>query len=457
MTQKYENYRMLVVSRDGREILLKPSDTGFELPRIAIPAGQRIAPGIVSEVKEQLQLRIVALYEIFPDGPSEACGDYYHAAVSPTDLRDVPEGMVWTPACSVIDEALLQRQDALAIEALWSKWKTRANDCQSEPFVGPDWFSEVTAWVASSLESHCLFLTGSFRQLNASSTFSLIEFGTNRRPVWFKAVGDPNTREFAVTLALANICPEYLPKIIASKPAWRGWLTEEAAGTSLSAANCARPWQMAAEALTRLQLQTRSRRQLICESGVRDLRSRQLLVQVPQFFEQIEACRLANDQPEERQLQTTDLSVLRDKVFETLSALDEFDIPDTIGHMDLNPQNIFCSEAGCAFLDWAESFIGCPFFSFEYLLQHFRRTPFTDFRSEADLRKAYFGCWRDALSPQDIHAVMQLVPLAALFSYAATLYSSTSSDGPPSPAKRYLLRLLRKMNRMTGPAKEVCA
>jgi phosphotransferase family enzyme len=458
MTQKYENYRMLIVSRDAREILLRPGDMGFELPRIVIPADQRIAAGVVNGVKEQLQLCIVALYEIFPQSPVDGCGDYYHAAVPHSDFPDVLEGMVWMPVRSVIAESFLQRKDALAVEALWSKWQATKDNCQSEPFVRPEWFSEVTDWVARALQSHFLFLTGSFRQLNASSTFSLIEFDTNRRPVWFKAVGDPNTREFAVTLVLANICPEYLPTIIASKPAWRAWLTEEAAGTSLAAANCARPWQMAAEALAGLQLLMRYQTQLLCESGVRDLRSRQLVVQVPHFFECMEACRLANDQPEEQQFQTTDFSTLRDAVFETLSALGEFDVPDTIGHMDLNPQNIFCSESGGVFLDWAESFIGCPFFSFEYLQQHFRRTPFADSLSEADLRKAYFGRWHDTLSPQDIHAVMQLVPLAALFSYATTLSSGASSDGLPSPAqRRYLLRLLRKMDRMTRPTKEVCA
>jgi Phosphotransferase enzyme family len=458
MTQKCENWRVLIVSRDRRDILLKPGDMGFELPRIVIPANQRIAAGIVSGVKDQLQLRIVALYEIFPQSPGDGRGDYYHAAVWHTDFPSSFGGMVWTPVRSVIAESLAQRKDALAVEALWSKWQATKDDCQSEPFAGPDWFSEVTDWVASSLESHSLFLTGSFRQLNASSTFSLIEFDTNRRPVWFKAVGHPNTREFIVTLALANICHEYLPTVIASNPAWRAWLTEEASGISLAAASCARPWQKAAEALARLQLLTRSQPQLLCESGVHDLRLRQLVERVPHFFECMEGCRLATDRPEEQQPQTTDLATLRDKVFETLSALDEFDVPDTIGHMDLNPQNIFCSGSGSVFLDWAESFIGCPFFSFEYLLQHFRRTPFADSLSEAGLRKAYFGCWRDALSPQDIHAVMQLVPLAALFSYAATLSSGTSSDSIPSPALRlYLLRLLRKMNRMTRPTKEVLA
>lgn len=458
MTQQSENWRALVVSRDAKEILLKPGNTGFELPRIVIPANQRIAAGIVSGVQEQLGIPVVALYEIFPHGLVESCGDYYHAAVSHFASLDVPGELLWTPIRSSIAESFLQGQDAVAVETLWSKWQAQASDGQSEPFARPGWFFEVTDWIAGLLESHSLFLTGAFRQLNASSTFSLIQFETNRRPVWFKAVGEPNTREFAVTLALASICPDYLPKIIGTKPAWRAWLTEEATGTSLAAADCAKPWQSAAETLALLQLLARPRKQLLYEAGVRDLRSRQLLVLVPRFFECMQACQLANDLPLEEQFSTSELSTLRDRVIDALTALDELDIPDTIGHMDLNPQNIFCSESHSIFLDWAESFIGCPFFSFEYLLQHFRRTHFADTLSEAELRNVYCAGWRDVLSPQHVQAGMQLVPLAALFSYAAALSSGTSSQGLPPPAqRRYFLRLLRKMKRMARPAKEVCA
>lgn len=458
MTQQSENWRVLVVSRDATKILLKPGVTGFELPRIAIPVNQRIAAGIVSGVQEHLGTPVVALYEIFPHGQEKPCGDYYHAAVSHSASLDAPGGMLWTPIRSAVAESFGQGQDAVAVETLWSKWQAPASDCQSEPFARPGWFSDVTDWIAGLLESHSLFLTGAFRQLNASSTFSLIQFDTNRRPVWFKAVGEPNTREFAVTLALASICPDCLPKIIGSKPEWRAWLTEEATGTSLAAAECAKPWQLAAEALALFQPLARPRKQLLYEAGVRDLRSRQLLELVPTFFESMQACQLTNDLPPEELFSTSEFSTLRDMVLDTLTALAELDIPDTIGHMDLNPQNIFCSESRSIFLDWAESFIGCPFFSFEYLLQHFRRTRFADPLSETELRDVYCAGWRDVLPPQHVQAGMQLVPLAALFSYAAALRSDTFSHGLPPPAqRRYFLRLLRKMKRMARRAKEVCA
>ena len=455
MIQKSETWRLLILSRNGREILFKSPGLGFQLPRIAIPARQRIAAGIVSGVAKQLGLRVVALYEVFPRDHSDGCGDYYHAAVSHS-AQNALCGMRWMPIQS-ISEAHFQGEDALAFEAFWSKLQETTNHCPSEPFAGLGWFAEVSDWISSSLQTHSMVLTGAFRQCNASSTFSLIQFETNRRPVWFKAVGQPNIREYAVTLALADICPQHLPKVIASKPSWHAWLSEEAAGTSLAMTTCAKPWQSAAESLANLQFLARSQENLLCKSGVRDLRAGQLLARAPQFFACMTACRLAAGQSAEEELHKMDLSALHDVVSGALTELEGLCIPDTIGHMDLNPQNIFCSGSDSIFLDWAESFVGCPFFSFEYLLQHFRRTHFADCLTEAQLREAYLGRWRNLLSAEVIRGALQLVPLTALFSYAVTLCPDSVRSHLPSPTqRRYLFQLLRRMNRMSRSAMEVC-
>ena len=60
MIQKSETWRLLILSRNTREILVKSPGLEFQLPRITIPAGQRIAAGIVSGVEKQLELCVVA-------------------------------------------------------------------------------------------------------------------------------------------------------------------------------------------------------------------------------------------------------------------------------------------------------------------------------------------------------------------------------------------------------------
>ena len=44
------------------------------------------------------------------------------------------------------------------------------------------------------------------------------------RDYWFKATGQPNAHEPAVTCLLSELAEPYLPRIIATKPAWNAWL-----------------------------------------------------------------------------------------------------------------------------------------------------------------------------------------------------------------------------------------
>jgi len=57
-------------------------------------------------------------------------------------------------------------------------------------------------------------LTGKFRQLNASPTFSLIRLETNGVALWFKATGKPNEHELAIALSLARLFPRYVPRVL---------------------------------------------------------------------------------------------------------------------------------------------------------------------------------------------------------------------------------------------------
>ena len=75
------------------------------------------------------------------------------------------------------------------------------------------WFSELRNWIESVVEPIGLHVNGRFRQLNASPSFSLIRFETDGPALWFKAVGEPNQREFTITCPLAQLFPDYLPRM----------------------------------------------------------------------------------------------------------------------------------------------------------------------------------------------------------------------------------------------------
>jgi len=112
-----------------------------------------------------------------------------------------------------------------------------------------------------------------------------------------------------------------------------------------------------------------------------------------------------------------ELFELEQRVWECLDRLGNLGIPDALGHFDVNPGNIVISRE-CAFLDWAEAYVGSPFFTFEYLLEHFRRTLPADSALEDRFARAYLAKWHDILPPKVINEGLQLASLAAVFAFA---------------------------------------
>ena len=106
------------------------------------------------------------------------------------------------------------------------------------------------------------------------------------------------------------------------------------------------------------------------------------------------------------------------------------------------------STKQCTFLDWAEAYVGNPFFSLQYLLEHFRRTKATEAvnRSKTDSR---LRCaqWNKSISPtaSPKHA---LSPLLAVFAYATGNEAWKDQKGCEIPITAgYLRSLTRRMNR----------
>jgi Phosphotransferase enzyme family len=249
-----------------------------------------------------------------------------------------------------------------------------------------------------------------------------------------------------VTLTLAGMCPDYLPSILASKRAWNAWLTLEAPGDSLAANADIDRWKTAASSLASLQISSVDGSEKLLKAGAHDLRPPRLLALVEPFFE------FASDSTGRSPLQSSgnltllEVSDLKEVVRAVLDELDGLHLSDTVGHMDLNPGNIFCTSDRAIFLDWAEGFVGNPLFSFQYLLQHFRRTFAREPATEEQFRNAYLEPWRNRIPPKNLQRTLSLSPVAALFGYAATVWSAAQT----SPAwtarwERYLLRLVRKM------------
>src|SRR5262249_3301373 len=123
-------------------------------------------------------------------------------------------------------------------------------------------------------------------------------------------------------------------------------------------------------------------------------------------------------------------------------------IPDALNHFDLNPTNAIVCLSECKFLDWAEAGVGNPFFSFEYLRQHFLRAFSEDLEAAAKVRDSYANVWRRLLPDSVIRLAMELMPLVAPFAFAlTTLPWNGSHQNADARLRGFLRSLARRMHR----------
>jgi hypothetical protein len=276
----------------------------------------------------------------------------------------------------------------------------------------------------------------------------LVRFETNGPAVWFKAVGEPNLREFPITLDLARLFPRYLPPILAARPEWNGWLALEVDGTNLGETEDTVHWSVAASALAKLQIESIDRSRTLINSGARDLRASALLKLVRPFLHVMGQLMEKQTKDPPPVLSRNKLILLGEQIEEALSLIADLQIPDSLGHLDLNPGNAIVSEGHCVFLDWAEPYVGDPLFSFQYLAEHFRRVPGTDTTAELGLTSTYAEEWHSLISTGRLQEALALTPMLAVFAYAAATdaWGDQAKLQDPKVAG-YLRSLTRRMHR----------
>jgi aminoglycoside phosphotransferase (APT) family kinase protein len=276
----------------------------------------------------------------------------------------------------------------------------------------------------------------------------LLRFETNGAALWFKAVGEPNAHEHAITLQLSDLFPSYLPDVIASKREWNAWLSVEAPGQHLSQKSRIDEWQSAVTALADLQIASLGNGLHLIDAGCRDVRACSLLERVDGFFDRIAELMENQAKLAPPPLKRSELASLAQEIRKSLEEFNESEIPNVLGHLDCNPGNILVSQERCIFLDWAEGCIGHPFFTFQYLLEHWRRFHGVNASAEKAILSAYTIPWQSFVSSCDLAAALRLTPLLGVFAYASVGHTWRNGSVVDEPETATFLRsLARRMQR----------
>ena len=441
MGQK-DAYRLIVFNQSGTAVLLKTRASGYELPLVNIPKLTRPAQEITTLLRDRWHIPSVLLFS----GVLEQTPDTVYFAALEATVRTcgLPEGMDWFPSHHAISHLQKDKKHSI-LESSYLRATNRMAGDDPEPFSRLGWLGNLQDWVRTVIRPLGMELKD-FHQLNGCETFSLIRFDTTQQPVWFKAVGKPNLHEFPITVALAEMFPEYVPRVFATQPVCHGWLMMDAGGPPLNEVEDSLAWKDAATALAGLQIASIEAIDGLLEAGCRDLRTESLLESVDPFLEVIADLMQQQTKVAPAILSQQELSDLGATLKNALCCLESLGIPDTLGHSDFNPGNILVGSERCVFIDWAEAHVSHPFLTFEYLISHLRKDYPAHIRFKGDIRSSYIQSWQSVSLAEHVSEAFLFSPLVAVFAYAVAGNSWRDPERlkiPQVPA--YLRSLTRRM------------
>ena len=454
-TIEQEVWRLIVLRSNTRELLLVDDNRGLSLPCVQITKGARVARELSERARSEWNLDVFCLRELAASEPRLRGGSarcFVLEAICPN--ADMPESARWLSFSDMAMHSLADPESRNAIEA-WQAAEVHANGVRQR--IGdPGTFARIRAWVEQRLGNLGRKLGTEFQQLNAGWDFSLVRFATSRGAVWFKAVGHPNIREFSLASTLADLFPPFAPPILATEPLWNAWLSPEIPGCRLSEREDVPAWRRAAHDLASLQRLSLGRTEAILACKARDLRCSTLLGSVSAFFAQLAEFMTRQKTSEPAPLCRAELAELEDDVRRSLSELEAERWPDTLGHLDLNPDNLIVLPERTVFLDWAEASVGHPFFSLAYLLEHFRSRFQSD--GHAQLVRAYAEGWQGETRCQNTERSVCRAMFIAIFAHAVSAETwQEGSSLSTLPVAGYYRSLARRMKTYAGRLREGAA
>jgi hypothetical protein len=447
MPSDHTPYALIITRRRATEVLLSTRPSPRSLPRLDIVSGGRFAEQLAVGIMENYHLETYCLWmKISAASRVTPSVDRYAVMETLGRNQELPAAMVWVPLAKAASEAILAPSDQAAIRNWLEDLDRYDATPEMGPFARPAWIEELFCWAKDQIEP--LSLTGRFRQLNASPTFSLVRIETTGQAIWFKATGEPNMHELGISVALHRLFPGYVPAVVGVHPIWNGWLSEETPSRTLGELADVGAWTAAAKALAELQIASVAKTNILIQSGCKDLSLRQLVEQIDTFLTHMSALMTMQTKQPPPILTDSEISLLGDRLRTAFFELHQYGLPNTLGHLDVNPRNILVSPARCCFLDWAEGCVTHPLFTFEYFLEHWRRSLSPPEAATRKLVAAYQEPWQSFFSLETLGKAMAVSPLLAVFAYAVASKKCFSLETPRNPTLAgYFRGLTRRAHR----------
>jgi Phosphotransferase enzyme family len=398
-------------------VLLVPGSRGLVLPNIHVNPDQRLPEQINGEMLPRFGVKAHCLFPL-PSVIREAREDALFEVMECLSEAPPQPPSKWTPIESP-DGGMAREEQRSAIRAATTEISAHRNGTKLGPFARLGWMEDLLSWAQRHLSGSKIHLTGAFQQIDAHPEFALVRLQTDGPAFWFKAVGEPNVHEFSITIAISNLFSRFVPELIATRAEWNGWLSQEVAGKHLSETSDAADWTRAAATLGELQTESIESVDRLLNAGCRDLRCEALQRSIDPFMSFMAELMEQQSKAPPAPVSKRELRELSSILGDAIQEWEHLRVPNSIGHLDLNPENLLVSQEGCVFLDWAEAYVGAPFLTFEYLGLQAARVYGNAATLSSDLRECYLQRWRPLVPGYALARACELAPILAVFAYAA--------------------------------------
>ena len=305
------------------------------------------------------------------------------------------------------------------------------------------WIDDALDWISLEAGIDRAHFTDDVRQFNAAADSALMRFGMRSgAPIWFKAGADPSSSEYRVTRTLAQLFPNFLPAVIATREDWKAWLMEDA-GAPLGSVHSPAAFGKAVSRLAELQKASLSSASSLLSAGCNDQRLPVLRANIPPMMDLIRDAMGRQDSGFASRFTSARICALEAILTEACLGLESLRIPDTLLHGDLSFENILVGPRGCVFTDWANSAVGNPFVTFEQLRAQIEQ------ENEACvwlpvLTEIYLGSWLEMLSRNQIECALTLVPPIAAMTYLFDQWQRFGSEHGSDPSFENSIRAIAR-------------
>jgi hypothetical protein len=423
-----DEYRLALIVPRTHMLLAERSGAVLRLPRISLPKWTRPAEQVQQIVQEMWGMHVLTLDCLARSQDALPC--LAVQVLSP----QLPDALI-ANEIDRISASELNEEERITLAAM------TVGDAQERgPFSRVGWIDEAIAWLHAEVPD-CEVLPNEIRQLNASGRFALLRFSMrDGGKYWLKATGEPNRHEYNLSILLSEMCPQYLPPLVANRSDWNAWLMRDTGGR-LEKGLSQPVLEQAVSRLAELQKMALFFTDELIVPGAADQRAGVLRNHLSQIIEYLSDAMERQTSTKVPRLERHRLCELQSTLEDVCFRMEELGIPDTLISNDISPGNLLFDGSNVFFTDWCEAAIGNPFLSLQQLCVLLGG-------DHLFLRSVYRQRWLSELSPSQIDQAFAFMPLLAILSYLYGRGEWLRSERRHSPHfESYARSLARHMDR----------